>query len=43
MARRLEESLFWSAHTFGDYRNEETLKKRLQELALDMGIRAGKQ
>ncbi len=40
MARRLEESLFRGAPSFDEYKNQDTLKKRLQKLALDMGIRA---
>jgi E1A/CREB-binding protein len=40
MARRLEESLFREAVSFEEYKNQDTLKKRLQKLALDMGIRA---
>ena len=43
MARRLEESLFRGAPSFDEYRDQETLKKRLQKLALDMGIRAREQ
>jgi E1A/CREB-binding protein len=43
MARRLEESLFKGAPSFDEYRDQDTLKKRLQKLALDMGIRAREQ
>jgi E1A/CREB-binding protein len=43
MARRLEESLFRGATSFDEYRNQDTLKKRLQKLAQDMGIRAREQ
>ena len=34
------ESLFRSSLSFNEYKDETTLKKRLQKLALDMGIRA---
>jgi E1A/CREB-binding protein len=43
MARRLEESLFRSAVSFDDYRETQTLKKRLQALAIAMGLRAQQQ
>ncbi|KAJ1446006.1 hypothetical protein M885DRAFT_276923 [Pelagophyceae sp. CCMP2097] len=43
MARRLEESLFRSAHSFDEYKDTATLKKRLQALAMAMGLRAQQQ
>jgi E1A/CREB-binding protein len=43
MARRLEESLFRSALSFDEYRDTQTLKKRLQALAIAMGLRAQQQ
>jgi len=43
MARRLEESLFRSAQSFEEYRDTQTLKKRLQALAMAMGLRAQQQ
>jgi E1A/CREB-binding protein len=43
MARRLEESLFRSAVSFEEYRDTQTLKKRLQALAIAMGLRAQQQ
>ena len=43
MARRLEESLFRSAASFEEYRDTSTLKKRLQALAIAMGLRARQQ
>uniref|UniRef100_A0A6S8EDF0 histone acetyltransferase n=1 Tax=Aureoumbra lagunensis TaxID=44058 RepID=A0A6S8EDF0_9STRA len=43
MARRLEESLFRTANSFDAYRDTQTLKKRLQDLAMKMGLRAQQQ
>ena len=43
MSRRLEESLFRSATSFEEYRDTSTLRKRLQELAIVMGLRARQQ
>jgi len=43
MARRLEESLFRSAQSFDEYKDTQTLKKRLQALAIAMGLRAQQQ
>jgi E1A/CREB-binding protein len=43
MARRLEESLFRSAQSFDAYKDTQTLKKRLQALAIAMGLRAQQQ
>ena len=42
-ARRLEESLFRAATSFEEYRDTSTLKKRLQALALVMGLRPQQQ
>ena len=39
-ARRLEESLFRAATSFEEYRDTSTLEKRLQALAIAMGLRA---
>ena len=39
MSRRLEDWLFRSATSFEEYRDTSTLKKRLQALALVMGLR----
>ena len=38
MARRLEETLFRSAASFEEYRDTSTLKRRLQALAIVMGL-----
>ena len=43
MARRLEDWLFRSATSFEEYRDTSTLKKRLQALALVMGLRPQQQ
>merc|ERR1719262_1680894 len=43
MARRLEESLFRSALSFEEYKDTQTLKRRLQALAIAMGLRAQQQ
>ena len=43
MSRRLEESLFRSATSFEEYRDTSTLRKRLQELAIVMALRARQQ
>ncbi|KAJ8600694.1 hypothetical protein CTAYLR_008316 [Chrysophaeum taylorii] len=43
MARRLEESLFRTAESFDKYKDTQTLKKRLQSLAMAMGLRAQQQ
>ena len=40
MARRLEESLFRGSASFDEYKDKSTLKKRMQKLAFDMGIRS---
>ena len=40
MARRLEESLFRGSASFDEYKDKSTLEKRMQKLALDMGIRS---
>jgi hypothetical protein len=40
LARRLEESLFRCALSFGKYRDQGTIRSRLRKLALDKGIRA---
>ena len=42
-ARRLEESLFRAATSFEEYRDTSTLQKRLQALAIYMGLRARQQ
>ena len=43
MSRRLEDWLFRSATSFEEYRDTSTLKKRLQALALVMGLRPQQQ
>ena len=43
MARRLEGSLFRAAASFEEYRDTSTVKKRLQALAIAMGLRARQQ
>eukprot|EP00934_Nitzschia_sp_Nitz4_P007641 Nitzschia sp. Nitz4//scaffold168_size48592//5476//10477//NITZ4_007045-RA/size48592-snap-gene-0.3-mRNA-1//-1//CDS//3329538306//7631//frame0 len=39
MAKRLEESLYRSAKSFGEYNDANTLKQRLQQLAHSIGIK----
>ena len=41
MAKRLEDTLFKSAPDFESYNNPNTLKQRLQQLAMDMKGRSG--
>ena len=43
MSQRLEDWLFRSATSFEEYRDTSTVKKRLQALAIGMGLRAGQQ
>jgi E1A/CREB-binding protein len=37
MAKRLEEALYFEANTYEDYADKNTLKQRLQQLAITMG------
>ena len=37
MAKRLEEALYFEANSFDDYADKNTLKQRLQQLAITMG------
>ena len=42
MAKRLEESLYRSAKSFEEYNDSNTLKHRLQQLALNIGMKSKK-
>lgn len=42
MAKRLEESLYRSAKSFADYNDASTLKHRLQQLAVNIGMKTKK-
>jgi E1A/CREB-binding protein len=42
MAKRLEESLYRSARSFNEYNDANTLKQRLQQLAVNIGMKTKK-